>query len=94
MRPELPTLDETREAVTLPPSSDPSFDSWQELYAIFGQLAPVERRVVVQIAQRLLAGQSSYGKLGRHGDTRKMLAEALAEALDLAVYLAVETERT
>lgn len=56
------------------------------LAAYFEMMGPMERRVLLQLALRLLNGQTAYGKLkpGKK-DWRK---EAKEEALDGMVYLA------
>lgn len=56
------------------------------LAAYFGMMGPMEQRVLLQLAVRLLNGQAVYGKLepGKK-DWRK---EAKEEAMDGMVYLA------
>lgn len=59
----------------------------------YDQLEPDARSVLVLIAERMVAGQGQYGRLDISTDTRNMLVEALEEAADLSVYLAIEMLR-
>lgn len=56
-------------------------------------LGPDEQRVVLQICQRLQAGQTTYGHLDIARDGRDWLQEALEELLDACVYLAIAVLR-
>jgi len=60
-----------------------------ELDELAAQLGDDERRVLVAIARRLLAGRDAYGALDVARDGRDWRREAAEEALDLSVYLAV-----
>jgi len=60
------------------------------LALVAGELGPDEVRTLVALARRLLLGQQSYGALDVRTDPRKWQGEARDEALDLAVYLAVD----
>lgn len=50
-----------------------------------------ELRVLVAIGERLTLGRRAYGPLVVAGDRRDWRKEAHEEALDLSVYLAIET---
>ena len=49
-----------------------------------------EVRVLAEIAERLVMGARQYGRLDLKNDGRDWLAEARQEALDLAVYVAMQ----
>ncbi len=59
----------------------------------FPDLGADERRVLEVIADRLRMGGRQYGALDIAGDPRDWAAEALEEALDLAVYIGAELRR-
>lgn len=59
-----------------------------ELASVWTKLGPMERQVIVHVAERLLMGQGAYGPLySRKKNWRK---EAAEEALDGVVYSACE----
>jgi hypothetical protein len=63
---------------------------------IGGRLAELgvdELRVLDRIAARLQIGQRQYGELDIATDARDWTEEALQEALDLSVYLAIKGAR-
>jgi hypothetical protein len=57
------------------------------------ELGVDELRVLDRIAARLQVGQKQYGELRLDTDTRDWTEEALQEALDLSVYLAIKGAR-
>lgn len=68
--------------------SDPvSYAHLRPLIQQYAELKPNARRVLEEVARRLLDGQRAYG--ADFDDDRDMVQEAREEALDLAVYLAV-----
>jgi hypothetical protein len=60
-----------------------------ELDAIMGELGPDERRVMLVLARRLLAGQRAYGRLDVATDGRDWRRERADELADALVYLAI-----
>jgi hypothetical protein len=64
-----------------------------ELLDVVAALGTDERRVLLVLARRLLAGQGAYGRLDVAKDRRDWRAEAAEELLDGCVYLACETMR-
>lgn len=56
-----------------------------KLSTVWNQLAVRERRVLMDVAERLLMGQKAYGELS-YGK-KKWCREALEEAMDGMVYL-------
>jgi hypothetical protein len=63
------------------------------LLGVVRQLGPDERRVVLEVAERLVAGRKAYGPLGIANDGRDFNREAGDELLDAVAYLAMETLR-
>jgi hypothetical protein len=61
-----------------------------ELGVIFAGLEPQAQVVLMDIARRLKAGQEEYGVMDVDSDKRDYLQEAAEEALDFAVYAAME----
>lgn len=57
--------------------------------SLLRELGPDELRVMHELAKRLWAGQTTYGRLNISRDTRDWTREASEEALDLSVYLAI-----
>lgn len=72
-----------RDAAPVPPTR------FESLLITWIRLGARERRVVVSIAKRLLAGQDAYGVLTK--GKKNWVREANEEFLDAAVYLANET---
>ncbi len=64
-----------------------------ELNRIWHRLEPQAQTVLLDIARRLAAGQAEYGVMDVHTDTRDYLQEAAEEALDFAVYAAMQRLR-
>jgi hypothetical protein len=64
-----------------------------ELLDVVAELGTDERRVLLALARRLLAGRRTYGRLDVAEDPRDWRSEAAEELLDGAVYLARETMR-
>jgi hypothetical protein len=60
-----------------------------ELLDVVAELGTDERRVLLVLARRLLAGQHAYGRLDVATDRRDWGREASEEAADLLVYLAI-----
>jgi hypothetical protein len=59
------------------------------LLHVWGLLGEIERRVVLLVAQRILMGQSEYGKLrGPETDRRDLVREEGEEVADALVYSA------
>ena len=67
---------------------EPEGDPLEPLRNRARQLGPDELRVLVTIAERLVAGRAQYGELVLATDRRDFTIEASEEALDAAVYLA------
>jgi hypothetical protein len=66
-----------------------------ELLAMLArELGPDEVRVLRVLAERLLKGQTVYGRLDIANDRRSWKTEARDEAIDLAVYMAVDLVKT
>jgi hypothetical protein len=57
-------------------------------------LEPDALRVIETIVDRLIMGRAVYGSLVIESDRRNWRREAHEEALDMAVYLAVDTLRS
>ena len=76
---------------TAPPSSSSARRAWFEaaLTRAVQLLADEELDLLLTIATRLCTGQSQYGPFDLAHDKRDFQLEALEEACDLAVYLAV-----
>lgn len=62
----------------------------QVLDEITDLLGPDERRVLVVLARRLLAGQQQYGRLRLATDARDWRHERAQEIQDLLIYTAFE----
>ncbi len=77
--PELPTAAETPDALRVA----------RDLAAVLAELGPDERRVLLALARRLLAGQHAYGLLDVARDKRDWRAERALEIQDLLVYTAI-----
>jgi hypothetical protein len=60
-----------------------------ELLLVVDELGPDERRVLVVLARRLLAGQKAYGRLDVATDTRNWRRERAEELADALVYTAI-----
>jgi hypothetical protein len=65
----------------------------RELLDVVAELGTDERRVLLALARRLLAGHGTYGRLDVATDRRDWRSEAAEELLDGCVYLACETMR-
>jgi hypothetical protein len=65
----------------------------EELARLASELGPVERRILVELAQRLRDGERRYGRFNLSTDRRDFRAEAAEEALDLAIYAAAQLLR-
>lgn len=63
---------------------------WREIVAIWDELNDDEHRVLVSLANRLLAGRRCYGPLDLANDPRDWMKERKAEIEDLLVYTAFE----
>jgi hypothetical protein len=63
------------------------------LLGVVRQLGPDERLVVLEVAERLVAGRKVYGPLDIAADPRDMRREAAEELLDSCVYAAVDALR-
>jgi len=59
------------------------------LMTLVGTLSSDELSVLVLLAERLAAGQHTYGVLRVHEDGRNFPREALEESVDLAAYVAM-----
>lgn len=60
-----------------------------ELVVLVDELGDVERRVLVVLARRLLAGQRTYGRLDVAADPRDWRRERGEELADVLVYGAI-----
>jgi len=69
---------------------EPEGDPLEPLRNSARQLGPDELRVLVTIAERLVAGRAVYGELHVADDPRRMKQEAGEELLDACVYLAAD----
>lgn len=58
------------------------------LAALVAQLEPDAVLILERIAERLVMGRKQYGDLNLATDRRDFRKEAIAEALDMSVYLA------
>lgn len=65
-------------------------DHVARLAHLASRLGADELRVLLAIAERLTLGAVEYGALDIEHDTRNWRAEASAESLDRAVYLAID----
>jgi hypothetical protein len=74
------SVEEARHAIAQPAS---------DLDIVTAQLGPDERRVLLKLARRLLAGQQSYGVLDLRSDTRDWRKERAEELADALVYGAI-----
>jgi hypothetical protein len=66
-------------------------DDLESLIAAWGLLGSDERRVLTEIALRLIDGYASYGALDIATDSRDWRAEEHAEHLDAVVYSTIAT---
>ncbi len=57
------------------------------------ELESKEQRVILQLAQRLLFGQKTYGKLKDNVGRRNWIKEARDEGLDQVLYLQFELDK-
>lgn len=60
-----------------------------QIAAVCRELGEIELDVLLEIAQRIYAGQNAYGRF-KATDPRDFRREAEDEALDMAVYCAVK----
>ncbi len=60
-------------------------------FEVWAALGAEEKRVMLVLAQRLLAGQQEYGKLAIASDPRDFKREGAEEIQDLLIYSAFET---
>jgi hypothetical protein len=60
-----------------------------ELLDVVSELGPDERRVLLVLARRLLAGQQAYGRLDVASDRRDWRKERAEELADALVYGAI-----
>jgi hypothetical protein len=74
--------------VTGKPTDPVELAEWSTLLNLYRRATPTERKVLLAIATRIDAGRTVYGPMKRRG--RSWIGEALAEVLDLAVYLTAE----
>ncbi len=63
------------------------------LLSIWAKLGADERRVVLALAERMVAGREVYGDLNLTRDKRDFLREAGQELLDAVAYLAMDALR-
>lgn len=63
---------------------------WHEFTAAWDELNDDEHRVLLNLANRLLAGRRYYGALDLKNDRRDWMKERKAEIEDLLVYTAFE----
>ncbi len=61
-----------------------------ELGTLWASLEPEAQAVLMDIARRLAAGQKEYGRMDVVNDGRDYFQEAAEEALDFAVYAAMD----
>lgn len=78
---------------TRPTPANIFHDQLDEMTTIMVGLEPQAVLVLLDIARRLQAGQAEYGKMDVATDPRDFFAEAAEEALDFAVYAAMERLR-
>lgn len=66
-----------------------SLDPGAELLDVTSQLGAEERRVLLALARRLLAGQRAYGRLDLAHDRRDWRRERAEELADSLIYGAI-----
>jgi hypothetical protein len=76
--------------VTGKPTDPVELAEWSTLLNLYRRATPTERKVLIAIATRIDAGRTVYGPMKRRG--RSWIGEALAEVLDLSVYLTAQEE--